>query len=136
MRFDQDDRGATAVEFAMILPVFLTIVFGIVTFGSYLAIVHGVQQLAAEAARKSVAGLTDAERSQLATGYVTSSVGSYPLLEPAKIDVVAGPSPAPANAYIVTIKYDGSSDFLFSLPFVPRPPFPVTRSAVIPYGGF
>jgi Flp pilus assembly protein TadG len=27
-------RGASAVEFAMLLPVFLTLVFGIVVFGS------------------------------------------------------------------------------------------------------
>jgi Flp pilus assembly protein TadG len=43
-------RGASAVEFAMLLPQFLMLVFGIVVFGAYLTMVHGVQQLAAEAA--------------------------------------------------------------------------------------
>jgi Flp pilus assembly protein TadG len=51
----------------MVLPIVLTVVFGIVLFGSYLAVVHGVQQLTAEAARASVAGMTETERSTAAS---------------------------------------------------------------------
>ena len=60
----------------MVLPVFLTIVFGIVVFGSYLAVIHGVQQLAAEAARSSVAGMSETERGTLAKSYVSANAGS------------------------------------------------------------
>jgi Flp pilus assembly protein TadG len=67
-------RGASAVEFAMLLPVFLSLVFGIVVFGSYLAVVHGLQQLAAEAARSSVAGMSSTERSSIATSYVSANI--------------------------------------------------------------
>ena len=42
-KFRASDAGSSAVEFALILPAFLMIVFGIVIFGSYLAVVHGVQ---------------------------------------------------------------------------------------------
>jgi Flp pilus assembly protein TadG len=49
-------RGAAAVEFAIRLPMFLVLV--IVIFGSYLTMVHGVQQLAA-AARSSIASMSD-----------------------------------------------------------------------------
>ncbi len=65
--------GAIAVEFAMIAPIFLMIIFGILIYGSYLAVIHGVQQLAAEAARSSIAGLNETERSSLANAYVTSN---------------------------------------------------------------
>src|ERR1044072_8273380 len=99
MRFGKDQSGATAVEFAIMLPMFLALIFGIVVFGSYLTMVHGVQQLAGEAARTSVAGLSDSERNSLATSYVTSSVASYPLLDAAKINVVAAPSSSDPNAY-------------------------------------
>ncbi|TYL85414.1 TadE/TadG family type IV pilus assembly protein [Bradyrhizobium cytisi] len=136
MRFMRNESGASAVEFAMLLPVFLTIIFGIVVFGSYLTMVHGVQQLAAEAARTSIAGLNDSECNSLATSYVTTNLGSYPLLDATKVSVTAAPSGADANIYIVTVQYDASSDFIFALPFTPRLPFPITRSAVIPYGGF
>ena len=75
-KFRAANGGASAVKFAMILPSFLMIVFGIVMFGSYLAVVHGMQQLAAEAARSSAVGLSETERGTLANAYVTGNVNS------------------------------------------------------------
>jgi Flp pilus assembly protein TadG len=120
----------------MILPVFLTIVFGIVVFGSYLAVVHGVQQLAAEAARSSIAGLSEAERSSIASAYVTANAGTYPLINAAQLSVTAATSASNANVFVVTVNYNASGMFIYSLPFVPMPPSQVVRSAAIPYGGF
>jgi Flp pilus assembly protein TadG len=129
-------RGATAVEFAMILPVFLTMVFGIVVFGCYLTMVHGVQQLAAEAARSSISGMSDAERSTLATTYVTANVGTYPLIVANKVTVNAATSTTNPNVFVVSVSYNASGTFIYSLPFVPSPPSTIVRSAAIPYGGF
>ncbi|MBN8989452.1 MAG: pilus assembly protein [Rhizobiales bacterium] len=129
-------RGATAVEFAMLAPVFLVLVFGIVVFGCYLAMVHGVQQLAAEAARSSVAGMTDSERNSLATSYVTANASTYPLLTASALSVIAAASAGNANVYVVTVNYDASQSFIFHLPFVPAPPSTIVRSAAIPLGGF
>jgi Flp pilus assembly protein TadG len=130
-------RGASAVEFAIIAPLFLALVFGIVVYGSYLAIANGVQQLAAEAARSSVAGLTNTERASLAQSYVTSNAGAYPLIEPARVTVNAAASPSNANIFVVTVSYDASDSFIYSLPaFVPAPPPAISRSATIPYGGY
>ena len=129
-------RAATAVEFALILPVFLTLVFGIVVFGVYLTMVHGVQQLAAEAARSSIAGMTDTERNSLATSYVTANASTYPLLIASKLSVNAAPSAGDANVYIVTVNYNASGMFIYALPFVPAPSSTIVRSAAIPYGGF
>jgi Flp pilus assembly protein TadG len=129
-------RGAAAVEFAMLLPLFLTLVFGIVVFGSYLTMVNGVQQLAAEAARSSVAGMSDSERSSIATSYVTANVGTYPLILPNKISVNAATSASDPNVFVVTVSYNASGMFIYSLPFVPAPPSTIVRSAAIPYGGF
>src|ERR1700712_5341400 len=99
MRFIACRRGATAVEFALILPVFLALVFGIVVFGSYLAMVHGVQQLAAEAARSSIAGMTDTERNSLATSYVAANASTYLLLIANALSVNAATSAGDANVY-------------------------------------
>ena len=129
--------GTSAVEFALVIPVFLAIVFGIVMFGSYLAVVHDVQQLAAEAARSSVPGLSESERSSLASNYVTGNVGSYPLIDPSRLSINAATSSTDANVFIVTVNYDASGMFIYSLPtFVPAPPTQVVRSAAIPRGGY
>jgi Flp pilus assembly protein TadG len=129
-------RGASAVEFAMLLPVFLTMVFGIVVFGSYLAVVHGLQQLAAEAARSSIAGMSATERASLATSYVSANVGTYPLIAANNVSVNAAASGANPNVFVVTVSYNAAGMFLFSLPFVPTPPTTIVRSAAIPFGGF
>lgn len=136
IRFLLCRRGASAVEFAMVLPVFLTLVFGIVVFGSYLAVVHGVQQLAAEAARSSIAGMSDSERGSIASNYVSANAGTYPLIDASHLSVNAATSAANANVYVVTVNYDASGMFIYALPFVPMPPSSIARSAAIPYGGF
>ncbi|MCX7307582.1 MAG: pilus assembly protein [Afipia sp.] len=136
-KFRAEDGGASAVEFAMILPSFLMIVFGILMFGSYLAVVHGVQQLAAEAARSSVAGLSETERSSLANAYVTGNVNSYPLITASRVTVNAATSPSDTNVFLVTVNYDASNMFIYSLPsFVPAPPSTIVRTAAIPRGGY
>ena len=134
--FSGETRGASAVEFALVLPSFLVIVFGIVMFGSYLAVVHGVQQLAAEAARSSIAGLSESERSSLANAYVTGNVNSYPLITASKVSVNAATSPTDANVFLVTVNYDASAMFIYSLPFIPAPPSTIVRTAAIPRGGY
>ena len=129
-------RGSSAVEFAMVLPIFLTIVFGIVVFGSYLSIIHGVQQLAAEAARSSIGGMSETERGNIAKTFVTANANTYPMIESAKLAVTAATSPTNTNVFVVTVNYDASNLFIYTLPFVPLPPKNIIRSAVIPYGGF
>jgi Flp pilus assembly protein TadG len=129
-------RASSAVEFAMVLPIFLTIVFGIVVFGSYLAVIHGVQQLAAEAARSSIAGMSEVQRSTLASSFVTANAGTYPLIDSSRLSVTAASSAANTNVFVVTVNYDASTMFIYSLPFVPMPPTHIIRSAAIPYGGF
>jgi Flp pilus assembly protein TadG len=135
--FRSCSRATSAVEFALVMPLFLMLVFGIVVYGSYLAVVHGVQQLAAEAARSSISGLSEAERSSLARSYVTNNATSYPLIVPTNLVVNAATSASDANVFIVTVNYNAAGMFIFTLPtFVPAPPTQIARSAAIPRGGY
>jgi len=136
-KFRRARDGVAAVEFAIIAPVFLMLLFGIVIYGSYLAVVNGVQQLAAEAARSSVAGLSESERSTLANAYVTGNINSYPLIKPAQLTVNAATSGSDANVFVVTVSYNASGMFIYSLPsFLPAPSSTISRSAAIPRGGY
>lgn len=47
----REDRGAAAVEFALVVPVLLMLVFGIVNFGQFLSVRQAATQAAAEGAR-------------------------------------------------------------------------------------
>ncbi len=136
-RFRRSRTGATAVEFAIVFPLFMFMMFGIVIYGAYLAVVHGVQQLAAEAARSSVAGLNDEERGALAQSYVVANVQSYPLIERDRLTVRAGSAADNAGVYVVTVSYDASGMFIYALPaIVPAPSPTIVRAAAIQRGGY
>lgn len=113
------------------------LLFAMVVYGGQLAIIHSVQQLAAEAARRSVAGLTESERSSLAQTYVTQNASVYPLITPANLKVNAATSATDANTFVVTVDYDASSLFIYALPqIIPSPASRILRSAAIARGGY
>ncbi|PWB80376.1 MAG: pilus assembly protein TadE [Methylocystaceae bacterium] len=132
--FLENDAGAAAVEFALLLPVFLLLIFGTVSYGSVFATYNSVEQLAAEAARASVAGLTGSERDQLARAYVTQNIGVYPLLDPARAQVTTSSG---TTTFQVDVSYDMSNSFVFKFRgIVPLPSSTVQRAAAIQFGGY
>jgi len=133
----RDRTGASALEFAIVLPVFLLIVLGILTYGIYLGSVHSVEQLAADAARASVAGLSDSERTQIATQHVTTNANGYPLLNASKVEVEAGASPLDASQFRVLVRFDASDLPIWIMAgIVPMPDRMIERTSVIKRGGY
>lgn len=129
--------GASAIEFAIVLPVFLLIVLGILVYGIYLGSAHSVGQLTADAARASVAGLSDNERIQIATQYVAANASAYPLVDARKITVVAGAKPASPSQFEVTVRFDASDLPIWSVEaLVPMPSRTIERTSVIKRGGY
>ena len=55
------ERGTTAVEFALVLPLFLLLLFGIIDFGRYFFVQHTLQFATREGTRLATVGgtLTD-----------------------------------------------------------------------------
>ena len=81
------DQGASAVEFAIVLPVLVLLVFGITTFGIVFARTHGMEAAAREGARTASLGRTvDATR-------VTDAVRSttVPFIDVQDINVTISP---------------------------------------------
>ena len=135
--FVADRRGASAVEFAIVMPVYLMMLLGIFAYGSYLALVHGIQQITAEAARASVAGLNDSERLSLARDTIRTSIGSYPFIQSDELTLASAATDAATGVFSVTVSYDASGMFIFNLPnLIPMPSPIIVRTASIQRGGF
>src|SRR5262245_33302235 len=106
-RFLRNKSGASALEFALVIPIFLTLVFGTIVYGAYFASLGIVHQIAAEAARATVTGLTDAERQSLATQRAAALVASYgALLNTATVTVQATATSAGSFAVTVSQQFD------------------------------
>lgn len=132
-----DIRGASAVEFAIVAPIFLLIVLGGMVWGIYLGTSHSVAQLTADAARASVAGLSDAERSKIARDHIAATAADYPLIDPAKLTVVAQATGSDNRLFRVSVSYDaGGLPIWFLDGLVPLPSKTMVRAAVVERGGY
>jgi len=130
------NEGTTAVEFAIILPVFLILLMGILSYGIYFGAAHGVAQLAADAARVSVAGLTDTERASLAQQHVASHVEGFAFLDHSKVVTTAAASADDADQFTVAVRFDSSALPIWAFSgIVPLPSKVIERSSSIRRGG-
>lgn len=130
-----DARGAAAVEFALVLPVLVTLLFGILIYGIYLGAAHNLREIAAEAARASVAGISDDERATLARQRVNAALGSS-LFRPGVVGVQVGPDPSDATLYTVTLSVEAKALGLTGLSgLVPMPPDILKSTVSVRRGG-
>jgi len=104
-----DESGLAAVEFALVAPVFVMLLFGIIIYGIHFGTWIAVNQAATEGARASVAGLDKDERETLAKRTAEAVLAAYgPLLGTAGWEVTATPSTADERLFEVTVSYDPS----------------------------
>jgi Flp pilus assembly protein TadG len=127
-------RGASALEFAIIGPVFCVLLFGILAWGGYFWMAHAVQQLANDGARVAVGGLDPTERAALAQASLTAEIGSYSFLDRS----AASLSVQDNNQQLaVQVAYDASRSPFFSLSkLIPMPSSIITRKAISQLGGY
>jgi Flp pilus assembly protein TadG len=129
----RDCRGATALEFALISPLLIMMLGGIIDYGNYFATAHAVQQTVNDAARAALAGVTAQERLDIARTTAADDLVDYAFLTPGHGTVSLVESEASIE---VTLQYvpDGGSFEL--MPLAPGLPGQVTRTAVIVRGGY
>lgn len=102
-----DESGLAAVEFALVAPVFIMLLLGIVVFGIHFGTWLAVNQAAAEGARASVAGMDLEERRELATDTAEAILAAYgPILGDSGWTVEAKASSADPRLFEVTVTYD------------------------------
>lgn len=131
-RLSRNDRGAAIVEFALVAPLFLLMLLGMVAYGGYFWRAHALQQVANDAARAAIAGLTPAERRTLATASATLELPAYAGLAATAATV----SVAETDDMIeVALEYDAADDAFFALGIVPLPDPVIRRTALVRLGG-
>jgi Flp pilus assembly protein TadG len=134
---DKNCSGVAALEFAILAPVFVLILLGIAAYGIYFSAVSSLQELAADAARASVAGVSVTERQTIVTNYVAQSSPQYTLLQGHPITVTTAPFPGDPTRYSVTLSTDISNlPLQMSSSIVPMPSAVIQRTAVVRIGGY
>lgn len=139
-RFDpskvaRDVSGTAVVEFSLVTPMLLTLLFGMIAFGSFLGFAHSLQTIASESARAAVAGLDPAERVILATTAAQRNLSSNPLLKSSAVTIDAGEDASDPDRFTVTLRYDLSATVLNVLPRLLPLPRALSRTASIRRGG-
>ncbi|MGX5668538.1 pilus assembly protein [Rhizobium daejeonense] len=130
-----DRRGAAAIEFAILAPVFFMVVFSMIGYGIYLSVSHAVQQLTADAARTAIAGLSSVERKQLAEKYVKVTTPEYAFLDGKAMTVAVQDDPKNPEQFTVSISYDASGLPIWQLYSFAMPDKVIRRFATIRVGG-
>jgi Flp pilus assembly protein TadG len=131
-----DRCGASAIEFALVFPLFILLIFGVICYATIENMYIGTQELVSEAARASVAGLSDTERSSIVTTFISNNIGSYAFLDPRKISVTSSTINTNPSTYQVNLTYDMSASFVYQFSnILPLPSPTIHRTAVVLNGG-
>jgi Flp pilus assembly protein TadG len=116
------DGGAASVEFAIVLPLLLLVVFGVIDLGRALNTQIGLTHATREGVRASELGRTDVE------AVVRDTVG--PLVTVTSVTVTSCPTPPTAGS-TTTVRATARVDFVTPLgAFLPGAPDGVTVTGV------
>ncbi|UZW57208.1 pilus assembly protein [Sphingobium sp. JS3065] len=131
------NRGLAALEFALLAPALLMLVFAIVLYSFYFAALMGVRQAAVEGARAAVAGLSAAEREALARSRAQAVIDGYGTLLAAGGGPVIAAAPDATGTFRVRVSYNMSgSPMMRYAAFVPMPSPTVSASIIVTNGSY
>lgn len=130
-----DISAASAIEFAILAPIFILVLLTILAFAVYFSANIAVQQVAADAARTAVAGLNAHERQQLVIAYVNYNVRGYAFLNPDSFVVSVADDPANSTQFTVTVEYDASHLPIWNLYSFAMPSSQIRHFSTIRIGG-
>ncbi|HWV19618.1 MAG TPA: TadE/TadG family type IV pilus assembly protein [Devosia sp.] len=132
----RDDYGGAAVEFAILTPVYILFLAGMLAYGLYFGAANSLQQLAADAARISIAGLDNTERDRLVKTYLDRHAGDYMLIDRQYLTYSVGDDPGDPTQYRVALRYDAIELPIWNLyPPLPMPSRYMVYGATIRQGG-
>ena len=119
----RDERGAAAVEFALIAPLLFMLIFGIINFGIAWSEKEVFVQAAREGARFAAVGCESSCDSTEVRDRVTAAAVGYQIDEPITVD----PNGCSSADTSDTVEVSWVQAFQINIPFVP----PITINAPI-----
>ena len=120
--------GAALVEFALALPLLLSLLMGMLCYAQYIWIAHAAQQIANDAARAAVAGLDQAEREAIAKNVLARMLPAMPEIRKDRAAITV----EDRQGYLVTrVSVDARGTTLLYNGFVPMPNPLIYRWAVV-----
>lgn len=134
-RLTKERSGTSALEFAIVAPLFFLALFTLIAYGVYLSVTHSVQQIAADAARTAVAGLDAEERVRLVNRYLDASGFDYSFIDRRKMQVTVAEDPGNPDQFTVRIAYDSGDLPIWNLFTFALPQERIERYATIRIGG-
>lgn len=134
-RLVKERSGTSALEFAIVAPLFFLALFTLIAYGVYLSVTHSVQQIAADAARTAVAGLDAEERVRLVNRYLDASGFDYSFIDRRKMQVTVAEDPGNPDQFTVRIAYDSGDLPIWNLFTFALPQERIERYATIRIGG-
>ena len=136
-RFSRSRNGATAIEFAILSPLFLAMLFAILTFGLHFGVANSVHQLCGDIARAAVAGIDEDERVEIAEGYVEANAHKYLFIKSEHLTLAVADSASEPQQFDVEITYDASRLPTYAfMEMFDRPPPEIRSVATVRHGGF
>jgi Flp pilus assembly protein TadG len=126
--------GSAAIEFAIVGPLLIVILMGMVIYGGWFWLAQSVQSVASESARAAVGGLDDAERQAMAEAFFGDIIDDTTGLNPAKASVTVQ---SDADVIRVQVTYDASDHPVMAMAgLIPSPSATIQRQAIVRIGGY
>lgn len=128
----RSNDGNAAVEFALVGPLFLLLLIGLVVYGGWFWMAIEVQHFSNEGARAAIAGLSDAERESLARAAILGDGSSDGLVPVGDVEVSVVNDDGTVS---VSVAYSAADHpFMAFAQLVPAPPMDIRRVSVIQTG--
>lgn len=136
-RLSECEKGMAALEFAVLAPALLMLVFSVIVYSIYFTALYGVRQASSEGARAAMAGLSSAERIDLAEGRAEEVAESFRSIVGGDNAFDVSTAAEGADVFTVTVAYDMSgSPIMKYAGFLPLPSSTVEATTRVTNGSY
>ena len=126
-----------ALEFALIAPALLMLVFAIIIYSFWFSALLGVRHAATEGARAAMAGLSASERANLARSRAQAVIAGYGRLLSSGGTPRIDATPDGTGMFKVEVRYDMSgSPLMRYASFIPLPSTTLAATVVVTNGSY